>query len=90
MNMAAGDDLRRQEEKLEAILEQTAALPGIDDDALRGLQAAWADFADRHAGLVASQVEGGSMYPLLWASAKAALVRDRVTQLEGIVDGWMD
>ena len=30
------------------------------------------------------------MYSLLWASEKAVLVRDRITQLKGIVDGWMD
>lgn len=66
------------------------ALPGIDGDALREVQSAWDAFADKHAGLVASQVEGGSMYSLLWASEKATLVRDRITQLKGIVDGWMD
>lgn len=88
MNIVADDDLRREEEELEAILKKVAALSGIDSDALHELQAAWVDFADRHAGLVASQVEGGSMYPLLWAGEKASLVRDRITQLKGIVDGW--
>ena len=90
MNMVAGYDLRSQEEELEVILKKVAALPGLDGDALRELQTAWTEFANRHADLVASQVEGGSMYPLLWAGEKAALVRDRITQLKGIVDGWMD
>ncbi|AUH35757.1 lysozyme inhibitor LprI family protein [Paracoccus tegillarcae] len=90
MNIVAGEDLRREEEELEAILRKVAALPRIDGDALQELQAAWADFANRHAGLLASQVEGGSMYPLLWAGEKASLVRDRITQLKGILDGWWD
>jgi uncharacterized protein YecT (DUF1311 family) len=90
MNMTAGDNLRHEEEELETILKRAAALPGIDCDALHELQAAWIDFADKHAGLVASQVEGGSMYPLLWASEKAALVRDRIIQINGVVDGWHD
>lgn len=90
MNMTAGDELRREEEELAWMLEKVAALDGIDSHALYELQTAWADFADRHAGLVASQVEGGSMYPLLWASEKAALVRDRITQLKGIAHNWMD
>lgn len=83
MNRLAGEDLRGHEEELEAVLKRVEAHPDIDDDALSEAQSAWADFADRHACLVASQVEGGTMYPLLWASAKAALVRDRITQLKG-------
>ena len=90
MNMVAGDNLRSQEQEMALVLRKVEALPGIDGDALREMQTTWADFADRHARLVASQVAGGSMYPLLWASEKAALVRDRITQLKGIVDGWMD
>lgn len=90
MNMVADEDLRGHEEELESVLKRVEALPGIDGDALREAQSAWADFAERQACLVASQVEGGSMYPLLWASEKAALARDRTTQLKGIVDGWMD
>ena len=90
MNMTAGEELRREEEELEEMLEEVADLNGINSDALYELQVAWADFADRHASLVASQVEGGSMYPLLWASEKAALVRDRISQLKGIAHSWMD
>ena len=90
MNMHAGNDLRGEEERLETIVSQVAALQGIDGEALREMQTVWTEFADRHAGLVASQVEGGSMYPLLWAGEKAALVRERITQLERIAKGWMD
>ncbi|TKW65416.1 MAG: DUF1311 domain-containing protein [Paracoccus denitrificans] len=90
MNIVAAEDLRSEEEELEATLEQVSALPGIDGDALQELQAAWVDFANRHASLLASQVEGGSMYPHLWAGEKASLVRDRITQLKGILEGWWD
>lgn len=90
MNVAAGDDLRGQEEQLTAILEQVAALPGLDGGMLRDGQAAWADFADRQAAMVASQVDGGSMYPLIWAGEKSALVRDRIIQLKGVMKGWME
>lgn len=90
MNMLAEEDLDVHQTKLDSTLSRVEALPGIDCDALRQAHAAWADFAEKQASVVASQVEGGSMYPLLWASEKAALVRDRITQLNGIIDRWME
>lgn len=90
MNVAAGDKLRGEEEELNALLERVAALPGMDASMLRDAHAAWSDFADQHAALIASQVEGGSMYPLVWAGERSALVQDRIIQLKGVIEGWMD
>lgn len=88
MNKVAAEDLRREEEELNATLAKVGALPGIDRDAVEALQEAWVDFADRHASLIASQVEGGSMYPSLWTGEKVSLVRDRIAQLKGMLENW--
>lgn len=90
MNMTAGDDLLRAEEELETTIKEVATLRNIKSTAFDELQAAWLDFAKKHADLVASQVEGGSMYPMVWASEKAALIRDRTIQLRKVIDQWMD
>lgn len=90
MNLQAAGDLRSEEEKLVVEIERVKVLSGIDVAALEAVQAVWQRFADAQADLVASQVEGGSMYSMIWAGEKEALVRDRVEQLKRIHSHWMD
>lgn len=90
MNRQAAGDLRSEEERLAARIESVKTLPGMDVAALEAVQAVWQRFADAQADLVASQVEGGSMYSMIWAGEKETLVRDRVAQLERIDSQWMD
>lgn len=90
MNLSKGDELRDEEAQLTAALDEANKLDGIDRAALSALQTAWTDWADTQANLVASQVEGGSMYPMIWASEKAALTRERIDQIERLMSEWMD
>jgi len=90
MNISAGDKLRQEEARLAEKLSEVEALKGIDVSALNVLQERWEEWADAQASLVASQVEGGSMYPMIWASEKTALTRDRREQLTRLTREWMD
>lgn len=89
MNLQAADGLRSEEEKLAIRIERSKALPGINVMVLEAVQAVWQRFADAQADLVASQVEGGSMYSMIWAGEKESLVRDRIEQLERMDSQWM-
>lgn len=90
MNLSMGDELDDEEAKLTAAMDEVFKLQGIDRDALNALQTSWTEWADAQANLVASQVEGGSMYPMVWASEKAALIRERIDQLERVMSEWME
>jgi len=90
MNLSKGDELRDEEAQLTAAMDEAIKLHSIDCDALKALQVSWSEWADAQANLVASQVEGGSMYPMVWASEKTALIRERINQIERLVSEWMD
>ncbi|AUQ65713.1 lysozyme inhibitor LprI family protein [Phaeobacter inhibens] len=90
MNLSKGDELRDEEARLTAAIDEAIKLHGIDCDALSALQISWSEWADAQANLVASQVEGGSMHPMVWASEKAVLTRERINQVERLVSEWMD
>lgn len=89
MSINAGDRLRGEEARLTEVLKEVTSLDGIDRDALQSLQTAWGKWADDQANLVAKQVEGGSMYPMVWASEKEALTRERIDQLIRLKTKWM-
>ncbi len=90
MNLSKGDELRDQQVQLTAALAEANKLDGIDRAALSALQTAWTEWADTQANLVASQVEGGSMYPMIWASEKVALTRERIEQIKRLMNEWMN
>jgi uncharacterized protein YecT (DUF1311 family) len=90
MNLGKQDELLYEEARLLAAMEEAIRLHGIDCDALSALQISWTEWADAQANLVASQVEGGSMYPMVWASEKAVLTRERIDQIERLVREWME
>ena len=90
MNLSMGDALRDEEAQLTAAMDEAIKLHGIDHDALSALQTSWTAWADAQANLVASQVEGGSLHPMVWASEKAALTRERIDQIERLMSEWMD
>ncbi|UWQ02950.1 DUF1311 domain-containing protein [Aliiroseovarius crassostreae] len=90
MNLNMGDELRNEEAQLAAAMDEATRLHGIDREALTATQNSWIEWADAQANLVASQVEGGSMYPMVWASEKAALARERREQVTRLISEWMD
>lgn len=90
MNISAGNDLHQEEARLAETLIEVAALNGIDPDNLHALQEDWKEWADAQATLVASQFDGGSMYPMVWASERTVLTRERRDQLIRVKNGWVD
>lgn len=90
MNVSAGSDLHQEEARLAETLREVAEIKGVDSDALHALQKGWTEWADAQAALVASQVEGGSMYPMIWATEKTVLTRERRDQLTRLKAEWMD
>lgn len=81
MNMAAGDELDLVAREMEQLLVSIRDRGEIDGEKLAASQAAWEAYADSEAQLHASLVEGGSMYPLIWATSKAEVTRERVNRL---------
>ena len=90
MNLAAGQNLEVENVRLTAALSGVAALNGMDTVALDALQVRWSEWADLQARLVASQVEGGSMYSMVWAAEMNELTRERTEQLARLKTQWMD
>ncbi|TPI53357.1 DUF1311 domain-containing protein [Mesorhizobium sp. B3-1-7] len=81
MNQRAGmkmNDLQSEMDSLLADIEQSGA---VDGGALKKSQKAWSRYADREADLHASLVSGGSMYPMVWASAKSDITKSRIDAL---------
>lgn len=63
------------------LLDEIRMFEGISLEHLNASQEAWDTYACKEADLHASLVEGGSMYPLIWASAKVELVEARIKAL---------
>jgi len=81
MNVDAANRLELAKQKLGEILAQVQTSADVDLKALEASQSAWSDFAKREAELHASQVEGGSMYPMVFSGALEELVTQRTSQL---------
>lgn len=90
MNIGASAKLDNASNDLKIALGLVAKLSGANIGLLEKPHAKWLEFADSEASMIASQVEGGSMYPMLWASAKEDLIRRRVSQLKHTIEDWMD
>ena len=89
MNLSVGGDLHDEEAQLAAAMDEAAKLHGINLKTLTELQINWIEWADAQANLVASQVAGGSMYSMVWASEKATLTRERHEQVKRLISEWM-
>lgn len=53
---------------------------------LREAQRAWILFRDKSAAFEASEVEGGTMYPLVYQSVLASMTEKRIDELKNILD----
>jgi len=87
INQQAGEELEKAKARMQSLYDQLVDR-GVFSNAelLEEAQRLWELFAEGEANLEASQVEGGSMYPTIWASAMQRLVEDRVRTL----DHWLD
>ncbi len=90
MNIGAGQNLEEVQKSLEDAVSRAQKLDGIDVDWLNKIQQLWQEFSDEEASLVASQVDGGSMQPMIWAFTKQVLVENRIEQIHRLVDNWLD
>ena len=89
MNASVGEELNEALSDLKKTLALTSKLSGINARTMGKCNAKWEEFANLQASVIASQVKGGTMEPMVWASAKKALVQDRVEQLKRMIDDWM-
>ncbi|PWB84496.1 MAG: hypothetical protein C3F11_00970 [Methylocystaceae bacterium] len=82
MNIQAGGSLADLEAQMESLLQIVGNKRDVNPELLERSQIAWLEYANREADLHASLVEGGSMYPMVWASAKSEVVRHRIDELQ--------
>lgn len=62
-----------------------ASLPAQRRAKLRRAQRAWVAWRDAEAAFTASEMEGGSAWPLLYDGARARLTRNRIAELEALL-----
>ena len=86
MNMQAGEVMEQLSREMDALLGAIRNRGDVDGDLLSKSQEAWSAYANREADLHASLVQGGSMYPMVWASAKAEATKQRI----GVLRWWID
>jgi uncharacterized protein YecT (DUF1311 family) len=82
MNMTAGDHMQSLEAEMNTLLSAIEARGEISVDLLHGSQEAWDKFSRRQADLHASLVAGGSMYSMIWASARTKEIQHRIDALQ--------
>lgn len=90
MTESVGNALGAEEARLDEIISEVVALKGIDEAELSALQHSWGKWADAQATLVASQLEGGSMFSMVWSSEMIALTIERREQLIRLKREWLD
>lgn len=88
MNMDAGSHLEAAQTRLESALDRLVGVTSIDADDVRNVQALWKVFAKAQAKLSASIVMGGSMYPMIYASAMSELIKTRIDSIESEIAEW--
>jgi uncharacterized protein YecT (DUF1311 family) len=85
MNIQMGGALSDLEVQMNSLLQAASDKQALTPE-LEKSQNAWLEYANREADLQASPVKGGSMYPMVWASAKSEVVRRRIDELQR----WMN
>jgi len=81
MNAQAGASLARLEEEMDDLISKIKERGDVDLEALERTQEAWKVYATKEADLHGALVEGGSMYSMVWASAKEEETRHRIETL---------
>ena len=81
MNFSAGETLEASLKELGTIYERVKKVEGLDAALLKDSQQKWEVYAECESTLRASLVEGGSMHPMVYASAKTVLTDRRVEDL---------
>jgi uncharacterized protein YecT (DUF1311 family) len=83
MNIVAAQVYERAERKLETIIAELKEYLSPEEIAkLDETNEAWRNYQRKHAELLASQYEGGSIQPLIYSSALESLTIARIVELE--------
>lgn len=86
MNACAGRNFDAADARLNGLWKQvTARLAGNADAKAEAVaaQRAWIAFRDAECTFAASGVEGGSIYPTIWAECRRSLTEERSRTLSG-------
>lgn len=86
MNLSASEMLDEDMKRLEEIYRKVTKKGDVERSALRDNQTKWQAYAESEATLHASLVKGGSMHPMIWASTKSNVVKQRIRDLQW----WLD
>jgi uncharacterized protein YecT (DUF1311 family) len=87
MNAEAAADFKKADAKLNAVYKKVKASLGEDGlENLKVAQRAWIAYRDAEAVLEAAPNEGGSIYPLIFASVKTRMTEARTEELQAIID----
>lgn len=91
MNQQADADYRKADAELNAVYQKLIQkVPPEVKESLIDAQLAWIKFRDAEAKARAAEVEGGSLYPLLYAGSLAETTRVRTRQLQEWLDSLSD
>jgi len=83
MNRVAAQAYHRAEERLQAVIEESKAFYSPEEiGQFDEANAAWREYQRKNAEFLASRYEGGSMQPLIHASALEAAAIARIIELE--------
>jgi uncharacterized protein YecT (DUF1311 family) len=83
MNIVAAQAYERAERKLETIIAELKEYFSPEEIArLDETTEAWRNYQRKHAEFLISQYEGGSIQPLIYASALESLTIARIVELE--------
>lgn len=86
MNRNAAASFQRAEERLGALVEDLRQhLSGGSLDAFENSQQAWLRYRESSADFQASQYDGGSIQPLIHASALESVTISRIVELESLL-----
>ena len=93
MNIEAFDNMEISEKKLNQLIARIEGYEWISNsqkNALKESQKAWEKYAKAQVSFAALHFEGGTIYPLIYASEMDALINQRITQLTAIIDDLLD
>lgn len=83
LNIAAGAAYQRAEQQLQAVIEQMKDFFSPEEcQQFERTNAAWRAYQTRHAEFMASRYNGGSIQPLIHASALESVAIARIVELE--------
>ena len=87
MNISAKEASEKAEIELRTALKELEEV--AEKDLIQQSQEARESYAKATAVLVASNVQGGSMYPSVYWSEMAEMIDDRIHELRAVKNNWM-